>query len=63
MHPLNYSYLKVLLVGTVVQKGAKTRKENFCIVIKKGNIFAFVNKLQRVTDYLLQKLQKLFEPF
>ncbi len=37
-------------------------QETFLIVIKKGNLFAFVNKLQRVTDYLLQKLQKLSEP-
>jgi hypothetical protein len=36
-------------------------QETFLIVIKKGNLFAFVNKLQRVTDYLLQKLQTLSE--
>jgi hypothetical protein len=30
----------------------------------KSNLFAFLDTfIQRVTDYLLQHLQKLFEPF
>jgi hypothetical protein len=37
-------------------------QETFLIVIKKGILFAFVNKLQRVTDYLFQQLQKLSKP-
>jgi hypothetical protein len=37
-------------------------QETFLIVIKKDNLFDFVNKFQRVTDFLLQKLQKLSEP-
>ncbi len=29
----------------------------------KVSLYAFFNKFQRVTDYLLQHLQKVFEPF
>jgi hypothetical protein len=34
-------------------------QETFLIVIKKGNLFAFVNKFQRVTDFLLKKAPKV----
>ena len=44
-----------LLDSTLVQNEQR--------LIKKAVFFAFVNKFQRVTDYLLQHLQKVFEPF
>jgi hypothetical protein len=37
--------------------------ENMSYINLKSNLFAFVPAFQRVTDYLLQQLQKLFEPF
>ncbi len=36
--------------------------KNFSLSLK-SSLNAFVNKFQRVTDYLLQHLQRLFEPF
>ena len=42
---------------------SKESQKKFLKVIKKVSVFAFVNKFQRVTDYLLQHLQKVFEPF
>jgi hypothetical protein len=50
-----------LLKGTVVHNEQRIT-EKIVKVIKKESVFAFVNKFQRVTDYLLQQLQKLFEP-
>jgi hypothetical protein len=44
-----------LIVGTVVQNEQKlTQKISYSL---------FIKKFQRVTDYLLQQLQKLFESF
>jgi hypothetical protein len=42
---------------------SKESQKKFLKVIKKESVFAFVNKFERVTDYLLQQLQKIFEPF
>jgi hypothetical protein len=40
----------------------KNTHKKFLLVIKKGSLFAFVNTVQRETDYLLQQLQNLFDP-
>jgi hypothetical protein len=57
-------HLKVLLFSRhcIVQNELRLTGK-FLIVIKNGSLFAFVNTFQRVTDYLVQQLQKFFEPF
>jgi hypothetical protein len=53
-------FLKFIV--TVVQNELRLT-EKMSLSHKKSNLFAFVHSFQRVTDYLLQHLQKLFEPF
>jgi hypothetical protein len=62
MQPLYYSYLKYLFVGTVVPNELSLLEKNLYVAIKKANILLLSINL-KITDYLLQKLQKLFEPF
>jgi hypothetical protein len=50
------------IVGTVVQYEQRLT-EKISHYHLKVSLNAFVNKFQRVTDYLLQHLQRLLEPF
>jgi hypothetical protein len=52
----------VKLIVTVLPNELRP-KEKMSYINLKSNLFAFVPAFQRVTDYLLQQPQKLFEPF
>ncbi len=60
LQPLFFSYLKVLKVSYLVQNEQSNPEITFEKILK--SLLVFLNTLQNVTDYLLQELQKLFEP-
>jgi hypothetical protein len=65
LQPLIYSYLKFLKVSSesVVQNEQSNPEITFVKSLKKVCLQSVLNTLQKVIDYFLQELQKLFEPF